>query len=214
MSMLSARNHNPANSVCFLCFRSNINHCDTLEFFQRNWVEFRSQLHFARTSICTLVVVQIPESLRKSDVMSTCVLAFFSRHRRFSSPLSFPSLSRDQIEAYFDANRTQLEDIKRRASPNEITIIKRPLARSRVDGGWYRATIALPSHRASHRKVKWIIASNVENHLPISHSSIFHRVASLLPTSLRSLPASASATINYTVYFGIKRDACVCDLGL
>lgn len=220
--MPSIRNIMQRFGLFSLCIqRSNINHYDTPEFFQRNWTEFRSQLHFARTSICTLVVVQIPESLRKSDVMSTCVLTLLllaTVHPRFPR---FPFLSRPRSDwSLFRCESNADSGYQCRASLNEIIIIKRRSC-SRVG---YRATVALPSNRGirgSHGKVKWIIASNVENHLPISHSSIFHRaflLSTFLSPSLRS-PPSAIVTINYTVYFGIKRassicDAWVCDLGL
>lgn len=194
--MPPTRNTMRRDSICFLCIqRSNINHYDTPEFFQRNWAEFRSQLHFARTSICTLVVVvvvvQIPESLRKSDLMSTCVLTFFSWKPSllsFSFPLSPPrsdwSLFRCESNADWG--------YQCRASPNEITIIKR---RSRNGVAprrrGYLATVALPSHRGippesqmSYRVERRKSPANFS----FGHSSIFHRVASLLPTPLHLSP--------------------------
>lgn len=111
-------------------------------------------------------------------------LPFFLWQAHTPASLLLSSLVRDQIGAYCDANRTRIQDINvgifRISSSNKIIIMKRR-SRSRVR---YRVTVALPSNWGSHRKVKWIIASNVENHLPISHSSIFHRVAFLFSTSL------------------------------
>lgn len=44
--------------------------------------------------------------------------------------------------------------------------------------------------------------------------SIFHRVASLLTLTRPPVPTKrAIATINYTVYFGIKRASSICGAG-